>query len=54
MSHSCGTLGRSPVQETIREGDLRARAHELLSPFAGVASCDKKAISLNVMDELSS
>jgi hypothetical protein len=47
ISHICGTVGCSAVQETVTKGDLRARAQELLSPFDGPASSATKAISLN-------
>lgn len=40
-------VGLSPDQCTVRYGDLRVRAQELLSPFDGSTSSAKKATSLN-------
>jgi hypothetical protein len=46
MSHMCGTDGRSALQETDRQGDLRARAQELLSPVGGTALSARNVMSL--------
>jgi hypothetical protein len=46
-SHIWGTDGRSPSHETVKYGEFRARAHELLSPFDSNASSARKPMLLN-------